>query len=245
MFTNVTFSFSSCPFSICSFPSCAAQSDHLPETSNSASCLTFNASITSKTGNKQTRQSISSNLSVSPNICNSLTKGLKLHPLPLGKTEPGDANLEQSSAFQSASQTFTLLGMCWSKTGRFSHTCCTSYKEYDICCWQCAVSPLCNFSREETELQNLLQLLSTGKGNKLAPSSGRDVHGILLRILETLVQHFHFRKVHAERAGLRHAELSSSTAVERAQAPLLGRPWLPNHADLNRFSVVPGLTWLH
>lgn len=180
--TNVTFSFSSCPFSICSFPSCVAQSDHLPETSNSTSCLTFNASITSKTGNKQTRQSISSNLSVSPNICNSLTKGLKLHPLPLGKTEPGDANLEQSSAFQSASQTFTLLRMCWSKPGRFSHTCCTSYKEYDICCWQCAVSPLCDFSREETELQNLLQLLSTGKGNKLAPSSGRDVHGILLRI---------------------------------------------------------------
>lgn len=50
-----------------------------------ASRLTFNASSTSKTGNKWPRESISSNLSVSPNICNSLTKGLKLHPLPFGE----------------------------------------------------------------------------------------------------------------------------------------------------------------
>ena len=50
-----------------------------------ASCLIFNASSISKTGNKRPRESISSDLSVSPNICNSLTKGLKLHPLPFGE----------------------------------------------------------------------------------------------------------------------------------------------------------------
>lgn len=148
--------------------------------SRTASCLIFNASITSKTGNKRPRESISSDLSVSPNICTSLTKGLKLHPLPLGKTEPGDVNLEQSSAFQSASQTLTLLGTCSSKTGRFWHTCCTSDKEHDICCSQRAVVPLCAFSREETELQKVLQLPSAGRGNKPAASPGRGVHSISL-----------------------------------------------------------------
>lgn len=58
----------------------------------------------------------------------------------------------------------------------------TSDKEFDICCSQPAMVPVCAFSREETQLQQLLQLLSMGKGNKPAASSQRDVHGILLWI---------------------------------------------------------------